>query len=880
LGKRIAIVSVILLFIGLAVLGYFIQQGRKRILTDPYKSVSPSACIVIETVDLQNFINSLSTGTGIFGEIEKIKNLENFTTKVKFLAGQLNKPVYKNILEGSTSLISFYPSGKGKLTGQLSLNIPADIRFRHLKEMLHSADISTVLEDNSGGLHCLMIPYLLDNRKDTLYMMLNSGLLVCTATKQQALAAVAQISSEDDIRIMPGFSRVHLTSGKYEDKIFVVFPNLEKVLLKFFRPEKKELADRVAALAGTAGGDIYLSSDGLVLNGYTESTDSTEYLYRYKSITPREFHEYRILPSETELFETMILPAGMRNEMIGTSGLEQYVGNEITRAIIDIKGQQLANNSVVIYELLNRVQAEQIFTGGLEHKQEITYFRPDDQVKLPVYKAPATGVASLAKPGFSPGFDEKYVAFWDNYLISGGSYMVVARLLYANILKKTLANDIAYRDFESTLPSRAGYYFYCVPPHIIDFLSGYLSDSIIKTLNASKSSLSKIQSAGFQLASSNSMIYNSLSIRYKEEAREETNAEWETLLDTVAAIKPFFFTNHNTGAREIFIQDMSNNIYLINAAGRVLWKVPLNEKITGNIYMIDYYRNGKYQLLFSGKNYLHLIDRNGNYVERYPVKLRSPATNSLAIFDYDNNLNYRIFIAGEDKMIYSYDKTGSVVKGWHPFRTAGTVNSEVCYFRVSGKDYIVVSDQSSVYFLDRRGNKRLNLSDAVTRASGSSMRLSQGSEPSVVCSSPDGTVQHIYFDGTVRKFTLGKFSSDHSFDVFDINGDGYGEYIFIDKGVLYLYGNNRKQMFTRDFGSEHLGGPINFIFSSTDRKIGVFDADRNLIFLLDKNGKTINGFPLRGASMFSIGKLSDKKGWNLIVGGTDRFLYNYRIETN
>ena len=373
------------------------------------------------------------------------------------------------------------------------------------------------------------------------------------------------------------------------------------------------------------------------------------------------------------------------------------------------------------------------------------------------------------------------------------------------------------------------------------------------------------------------MIYNSLSIRYKEEAREETNTEWETLLDTVAAVKPFFFTNHNTGAREIFIQDLRNNIYLINAAGRVLWKVPLNERITGNIYMIDYYRNGKYQLLFSGRNYLHLIDRNGNYVERYPVRLRSAATNSLAIFDYDNNQNYRLFIAGEDKMIYSYDKTGSVVKGWQPFRTTGTVRSEVCYFRSSGKDYIVVSDDNSIYFLDRKGNIRLNPKEAVARARGSAMRFSPGSDPSVVCSAPDGTVQHIFFDGTVRKFTLRTFSSDHSFDVFDINGDGFGEYIFIDKGVLYLYSNSRKELFKRDFGSADLEGPINFIFSSTDRKIGVFDAEKNLIFLLNKDGKTAEGFPLRGASLFSIGKLSDSEGWNLIVGGTDRFLYNYSI---
>src|SRR5690606_30041639 len=113
--------------------------------------------------------------------------------------------------------------------------------------------------------------------------------------------------------------------------------------------------------------------------------------------------------------------------------------------------------------------------------------------------------------------------------------------------------------------------------------------------------------------------------------REESKTQWETLLDTTAGIKPFFFTNHITGAKEIFIQDLKNNAYLINSAGRVLWKVPVRERIAGNVFMIDYFRNGKLQLLFAGENYIHLLDRNGNYVERYPVELRSPAANGLAV---------------------------------------------------------------------------------------------------------------------------------------------------------------------------------------------------------------------------------------------------------
>ncbi len=890
MGKKLTIFSVIILVIGLAVLGFYIQQGRKRLQTDPFKAISPASSIVIETVDLQSFLNSLTTGKGLFGELGKIKELAAFEKELGFLADQLNKPAYKQLTDGATILISFTPDGEGSLNPLLTAGLPATIRLRHLKEILHSSGIGNITETKSGSLEMLGIPFDVNERSDTLFFSIASGLLLCSKSGTVVQDAAAQMTGEGDIRDLPGFSRVHLASGKNADKIFVVFSNLPEMIRRWLLPGSKDLAARVPGLAGTAGSDIYINENGVVLSGYTESTDSTNYLYKFKYITPRELHNYKILPSATVLFETYIIPeAGQQsarmNQGQGPSAhlaekLKECTGEEITKAIVDIKNQPLEANSLVVYEMTNRVRAEEILLEELGPKPEIDFFEPDDQVKLPVYKTSFTKLSGILKPGFVSGFDETYFTFYDNFMISGSSYATVCRLLYDNLLNKTLANDLIYRDFESTLPSRSGYFFYCVPSRMTGYLSRFLNDNIIAALKANKASLNKLQSAGYQLASSNGMVYNSLSLRFKEDAREESTTEWETLLDTVAAIKPFFFTNHITGVKEIFIQDLNNNTYLINAAGRVLWKVPLRERITGNIYMVDYFRNGKYQLLFSGKNYLHLLDRNGNYVERYPVRLRSAATNSLAIFDYDNNLNYRLFIAGEDKMIYSYDKTGSVVKGWQPFRTAGTVISEVAYFKVSGKDYIVASDDNSVYFLDRRGNKRLNLSQPVTRAKGSAIRLTPGSDPSVVCTAPDGTIQHIYFDGTVRKFSLKQFSAEHSFDIFDINGDGFGEYIFIDKGVLYLYSHERAKLFSRDFGSDNIGGPITFVFSGNDRKIGLFDVTKNLIYLIDAKGRTMEGFPLRGASMFSIGKLSDRSGWHLIVGGTDRFLYNYKIETD
>jgi len=889
--KRTAVISVIVLIAGLAIVGYLLYQGRRTYFSDPYKAVMPTASFIIETPDLQSFLNSLTSDKGLTGEAARVKEFSTFFTKTKLLADQLNNGAYKRLITGSSAVISFHATTRGSLQPLLSVALPPDIRLRQVKANLRLAGIKTINDINTGGSSMLSIPFSLNDRQETIYISINSGLLICSSSEDIIARAAEQTGREDNVKSVPGFKRVLEASGKNQDRLFVVFSNLPGLFKSFFNEEYSSTAQKTGSLAGSAEGDIFLSDNSLVLSGYTESITPDNILYKYKNGKVGLFRTYKILPSSTVLFESLFIDASTQakddnNILVKAanlaSRLRTYTGDEVTRAYIDIRERPAAENIVIIYELKDRSYAEKLFLDEFSSetgKTNILYFQPDDQVKIPVYVTPYRGFSEAIIPGFTKDFNDSYFAFYDNYLITGSSFITVSRLLYDNLLNKTLANDLIYRDFESTLPTVAGYFFYCVPSRITEYLKSFLSADVIGALQSNKTSLEKIQAAGYRFTSSNNMIYNSLSVRFREEARQESTTEWETLLDTVAAIKPFFFTNHITGAREIFIQDLKNNAYLINAAGRVLWKVPLRERINGSIFMIDFYRNGKYQLLFSGRNYLHLLDRNGNYVERYPVKLRSPATNSLALFDYDNNLNYRLLIAGEDRLIYAYDKSGSVVRGWSPFRTAGTVNAEVTWCRVSGKDYLVVSDNSSVYLLDRTGNIRLRLKEPVTKAAKSSLRLSSGSNPSLVCTSPEGTIQHIYFDGSVKKYSLKTFSFDHAFDFFDIDGDGFGEYIFIDKGILYLYDHNMTEMFVRDFGSSRLGGPINFTFSASDRKMGVFDISKNLIYLIDKNGRTMSGFPLRGASMFSIGKLSDRSGWHLIVGGTDRFLYNYRLDT-
>ena len=85
MGKRVTFFFLFILISALAVMVYIFQQNRRSLFTDPYEVIPSGACIIIETVDLQGFMNTLVTDKGLFGELGNIDELDNFNRKLFYL---------------------------------------------------------------------------------------------------------------------------------------------------------------------------------------------------------------------------------------------------------------------------------------------------------------------------------------------------------------------------------------------------------------------------------------------------------------------------------------------------------------------------------------------------------------------------------------------------------------------------------------------------------------------------------------------------------------------------------------------------------------------------------------------------------------------------
>jgi hypothetical protein len=347
-------------------------------------------------------------------------------------------------------------------------------------------------------------------------------------------------------------------------------------------------------------------------------------------------------------------------------------------------------------------------------------------------------------------------------------------------------------------------------------------------------------------------------------------------------MKPVIVRNHKTGEKEILVQDVADNLYLLNKKGIILWKIPLDEPIMGGVIQVDVYKNKKLQYLFNTKTKLYILDRLGNHVERFPVNLRFEASAGVVVFDYDHSRNYRICVPCVDKNVYLYNIEGNIIPGWEFKGCENSLTVSPQHFRDRTNDYIVFHDKYQLYILNRKGQSRVQPKMQFSASKQNKFWFTAKNDEtksSVTCTNTKGVVYHVYLNGDVDTVFFHTFSEDHFFMYRDLNSDGENDYIFLDGKKLEVYSHNKHLMFEHKFKNNIIDEPTFYVFSSSNHKLGVVDMESSKLYLFNSDGSMHQGFPLMGTSPFRISYIDNNAGhFNLFVGGEGNFLYNYEVK--
>lgn len=922
--KIIYILVTILIIVTAVYTSYRYLTKQSNITSDLVDVVPINSPAFIEIKNFPDFINNVKDND-YWQDLINIAFFNKLNEYINFIDSVLLKQQeISQIINKNPVIISMHMVGKSDYQYMLYVNLNNSYDLTKTYDFIKSKTGSkaTINERNYNNRTIYDVKLANQEKFKNFSFTVSNNVFIFSLSSLLIEDAIRQQDSKISIKKDKIFEKVSATAGQNVGaNIYINHETFNDLVSLYIDKDYKSYIKSFTNYAKWTELDANIKDDYVLLNGFTIVDDSSsQYLNLFLEQEPVRSRIDRILPSNTSVILSL-----------GISNLKQYYNdrmnylkdigkfekvneqNETINKATDIKPIDLflkfyENEAALVYTDINMLDIHQnsyvvigTSSSSLAKKEMLQYLENyannnnipletltdiitiDSETSFEYYKNPYPYLPSLIYGNVFSQFKANYFCFYDNYMIFSSTEKGLKSFLFANILNKTLNNDITYSNFKEYLSDKYNFYFYVNPGIASHFIKNYFDKSLKSELDSNLDIIRKFQSFAVQLIPNKKMIYNNILLKYYPVIKEKPRTVWESKLDTISFMKPKFVINHRTGEKEIFIQDVKNNIYLINNSGRIQWKLHIEEPIMSEIYQVDYYKNNKLQILFSTKNKIYIIDRLGNNVENYPVELRAPATNGIALFDYENNRNYRIFIACDDHHVYSYDIEGKLVKGWEFDITDKFVYQPLQYFTYDNTDYLIFKDSLKTYIVDRRGRTRIDVNEFFSSSPNNTFYFDvpyEKKSPCFITTDIKGEVIIIDLEGNVKHKKLDNFSIDHYFIFKDFDGDGHSDYIFADNNLLKIYNNKGDQILNKTFENKISYAPNLYEFTSNNIKIGLVFKEKNELYLINNDGDIYEGFPLKGFSSFTIGHISSNTGnnyFNLFTVSEDGFLYNYEV---
>lgn len=643
----------------------------------------------------------------------------------------------------------------------------------------------------------------------------------------------------------------------------------------------KESPDFIRYIGESSLLDIKSSEDNVVLNGFSLDSANQRYLLSiFTNQVPVPFNLKNVVSDRSVLFMSYGISDGSSfgkalqsfatqkkprfqdslrylNTTAGISLEKLYssLGKEVGVCFLESRNETLSR-----ILLVETTKPEEWITtlNTLSQKTSIDTifverFSQYEIREVPVYAFPE----KLFWPLVS-GFPSCFYTRMGNTLIMGENLEDLKQFLDDIDQEDTWGKSVAQNKFLETTLLEANMSIYINTPLAWNIIAHSLHPKWQKFIRENRQSLEALGMGAIQLSHLNNSYYTNVTWNFGEEPKQKTNAPEKSnkfLTSFSQGIRKFSVVrNQSTKRDDAFIQDSTNAVSLIAHDGKVLWRMPLEKPIAGDVLQIDFFNNGKLQLFFATPGQLHVVDRLGNYVKPFPVSIEEKDPDLVSIIDYDHSKKYRFLVAGKSGKLWMYDKDGSPLDGWRPNNVGGKLFTAPQHHRIRGKDYLIaMREDGHVYLMNRRGEtlKRFPL-DLDARLSGDYFLESGNSMATTyfVVVSRDGFRIKFNLEGKIHnRESLIKSSPEASFRL--IREKSGKSYVIVKQEARHftLLNEDLKEIIVSDFIGNNPTDVHFYDFGSGKAYITVTDKSQDLSFLYDLQGNLLTTLPLESNSI-------------------------------
>lgn len=595
--------------------------------------------------------------------------------------------------------------------------------------------------------------------------------------------------------------------------------------------------------------DAEVNQDALILNGITKATDSTKSLINvFKNTIPKENATAKIAPSNADGFMSLTFD----DYMIFDEHLKAFNSNDsiasdtsLFENIIEVGVIYAGDNQSIILHSIDVIDTSDALLND-QNIEEV--YR---QINIYNFSQPA-----LFSATFSPfiNFNQaKYYANIDAFFVFTNSKEALQNIIANYQNKTTYSERPYYQSIKAYLTDEASLIVVANPSTLKQILSHNLQEDLsIKIEDYRASAIQFVYDTNF--AHVNTVIKKS-----RTKARENSvNERYNIKLENDLLNNPQLVTNHISKQKEIVIQDIKNNLYLISNTGKVLWKKQLQGEVLGEVKQIDRFKNGRLQLAFATQNRVYVLDRNGKDVGPFPLKFNDAITQPLSVFDYDKKKNYRLLVT-QDKNVLMYDANGKTVNGFTFKSAKNTINHQPQHFRIGTKDYITFKTNDKLYIVNRVGKTRVTPKGNY-RFSNQALYLYKGN-----------------FTTTTNDGQLVSFNTSGKASIQNLNLGQKHELVTTSK-TLVAQSENKLRIKSKTLELDFGNYDVPKLFYINDKiYVSVTDLQTQKVYLYDSNGVLQKNFPVYGNSAIMLNNFDNDRNLEFVTKGENNAIIIYQI---
>lgn len=908
------ILTAVVIFSGLTLYGKL-----KRPVAKAYQSMPGDVVFFIEILRPGELWNNQVTTSKLWQNLKTFEPFFLLDNDLNFLKGRIvSHPKIKELFENSKTYLSFHPDKQGNLSGLITFELPA---ARTGKTVVRFAGQLAVNENISETKYKGTSIYRISvsDFRRYIYYSTKDGLFLCSFSKSLVEASLDQMRGGRSLSDDPSFVKASSVAGKKVTSVMYV--NTRRLGQFWLSRTDSTVRPGLAPLKNLAQWtalDIYPKKDKVIFTGFTIAPDSSS---AFLNLTKQP---KTLLPGASAFIPSsayFILSFGIKDFSRFYNMLGKFLTDNKSLHTIEtnIEEYKKIYGFDPLHELIKHVvnDIHFILMDDDEAKGPFCLLHLDDVKAVQaafeesaritgchfVEKANDKIIGKIILPSFIPAFLSKTSRYADTlYYTAIGDYMVfgcsargVKKYAGMNSSHDVMSEDKGYISLSENLISNANIFLYARFRKSTGYFSSVCEQKTGTFIRENQNRFGAMDELAVQfifdyddmimtnvlMTAAKDFIPPPVAVRKLipepeiKQTPENKSSEEEPFIKTgkdAISIKldgaitsgPYLIRDHTDNSEKVCFFDNLNHIYLIDCSEKIIWKKNISGQPLGRLWQVDYFNNGKFQMLFNTSGQIHAIDIKGNELPGFPVNLKKKATNGMAVFDYDNSKKYRILIAFENNLVYNLDMNCRPIADWKKVEIQEGVSKPVQFFRIGGKDIIAITtNKGTLNFVNRRGEKILqslkNLSVPLNSA------VFNGKDQ-LITTDNNGNIVKISNNGGVKMEKTDGFGHQHYFLYGNLSSANKEVYIFIDGKKLFIYDKGLNTLLEKKLAGKVENAPVVLKTPDGENVLAVYIREEGGIYFFDSEGEWKNMTMVKGNKVPVLLKNDGDKKYRIVTG--------------